>query len=178
MTMQRWKNFFWISAGIIALTAVAGVIAPSAIAQVRAALVRDMDSPIRGTRHNLMFSDLFAEGSEYLVITFAPSIPAGRKLFLQSISVHANLTDNQSIADARITLFNSGIHSGTVWVGMDFQAEDAFERRHFVGNEMINTLLNPGEQVSIQVRRSGSLGSFFGNGCEGSIIGYLVDANP
>jgi hypothetical protein len=174
--MQRWKNFFWISAGILALTAVAGSIAPSAIAQVRAALVRDMDSPVRGIRYNRLLATDFENGSQFASISFTPSIPAGKKLFLQSIGLHAKLTNDQSLADVRMVLRTptSGV---AFYVNTDFQADDGFQR-HFTGNQTINTLLNSDEEIVVSLQRSDVLGGFSFNFCDISILGYLVDANP
>jgi hypothetical protein len=174
--MQRWKKTFWISAGILALAAVVGSVTPRAIAQIRAALVRDMDSAIRGTRQVENVSPNFSFGSFSVTEPITPSIPAGKKLFLQAISVHTFLTDSQSPMETRLTLRPGTI--AQVYVPQTFQGAGDSGQRHFTGNAAINILMNPGETMDLFVFRTDNLGSSSLNFVRASIIGYLVDANP
>jgi hypothetical protein len=175
-TTRRWKNFFWISAGILALAALVGSITPHAIAQIRAALVREMDSPIRGVRQIENISPNFSSGSFSVTETITPSIPAGKKLFLQSISVHTFLTDLQSPMETRLTIRPGTI--AQVYVLQTFQGAGDSGQRHFTGNAPINILVNPGETFDLFVFRTDNLGSSSLNFVRASIHGYLVDANP
>jgi hypothetical protein len=174
--MHRWKNLFWVSAGLLALTALIGNVAPTAIAQVRAALMRDMDSPIRGTRQIENVSPNFNSGSFSVTETITPSIPTGKKLFVQSISVHTFLTDSQSPMETRLTIRPGTI--GAVYVAQTFQGAGDSGQRHFTGNQDINILLNPGETMELFIFRTDNVGSSSLNFARASVIGYLVDANP
>jgi hypothetical protein len=174
--MQRWKNLFWISATILALTAAFGSVAPDAIAQIRAAMVRDLDSPIRGSRFTETVTPNFSANAFSLTETITPSIPAGKKLFLQSISVHTFLTDSQSPMETRVRFFPGSF--AEVYVPQTFQGAGDSGQRHFTGNADINLLLNPGESINLFVFRTDNLGSSALNFARASIIGYFVDANP
>ena len=174
--MKKWKNIFWVAAGILALSALVGSVAPRAIAQIRAALVREMDSPIRGTRQIENVTANFPNGGFSFTESITPSIPAGKKLFLQSISVHTFLTDSQSPMETRITLRPGTI--AQVYVPQTFQGAGDSGQRHFTGNANINILLNPGESIDLFLFRTDNLGSSSLNFVRASIIGYLVDANP
>jgi hypothetical protein len=175
-TTRRWKNIFWISAGILALAALVGSVTPRAIAQIRAALVRDVDSPIRGTRQIENISPNFSSGAFSVTETITPSIPAGKKLFLQSISVHTFLTDSQSPMETRFTIRPGTI--AQVYVPQTFQGAGDSGQRHFTGNANINILVNPGETFDLFVFRTDNVGSSSLNFVRASIHGYLVDANP
>ena len=174
--MKRWKKTFWISAAILALAALIGSITPQAIAQIRAALVRDMDSPIRGIRQIENITSNFPNGGFSFTESITPSIPAGKKLFVQSISIHTFLTDLQSPMETRLTVQPGTI--ARVYVPQTFQGAGDSGQRHFTGNATINILLNPGESLDLFLFRTDNLGSSSLNFIRASIIGYLVDANP
>lgn len=145
-------------------------------AQTRAAIVRDLDSPIRGIRQIENVSPNFSSGAFSVTESITPSIPAGKKLFLQSISVHTFLTDSQSPMETRLTIRPGTI--AQVYVAQTFQGAGSSGQRHFTGNADINILLNPGETFDVFIFRTDNLGSSALNFARVSIIGYLVDANP
>jgi hypothetical protein len=174
--MQRWKKFFWISAGIAMLSLATTSFIPKAVAQIRAALVRDLDTPIRGTRYTENITPNFSSGAFSVTETITPSIPAGKKLFIQSISVHTFLTDVQSPMEMRIT-FRPGTIA-QVYVPQVFQGAGDSGQRHFTGNADINFLMSPGETYDLFAFRTDNLGSASLNFVRASIIGYFVDATP
>ena len=148
-----------------------------ALAQVRAALTRDMDSPIRGTRFVELASIRFDAGTFSDSPTIAPVVPAGKKLFLQSVSMHTLLTDGQSLMEARLTVSLQGSPIAKYWINQTFQAAGS-SQRHFTGNLDLNILLNAGEQISFFIFRNDNLGSAGLNFGKITLTGYLVDATP
>jgi len=174
--MQRWKNFFWISAGLLMLVAVTGTIVPKAVAQIRAAMVRDLDSPIRGERSIENVVVTFPNNSFSLTEAITPSIPVGKKLVLQSVSLHTFLTDSQSPMETRLTLRPGTI--GQIYVPQSFQGSGSSGQRHFTGNADINVALNTGESIELFMFRTDNVGSSSLNFTRVSVFGYLVDANP
>jgi len=173
--MKRIQQLLWATAALLAATALVGVVAPPAVAQIRAALVRDVDSPIRGVRHVEPFVSVINEGDFSDFITLTPAVPAGKKLFIQSVSFHLLLTDGQSPMSVTFT----GPDDSELWLDMDLQASSstANPQRHFVGNRDVNILLSPGEQVRLFVFRNGDAGSNALNFYEGTVVGYFVDAS-
>lgn len=170
--MQRWKNAFWISAGILALAALVGSVTPHAIAQIRAALVRDLDSPIRGTRVVINETITFGTSSFSITGNITPSIPAGKRLFLQSASVHTLLTDGQAPMEVRVSISGDTV----AWVPQVLQA--GASQTHFTGSAGINVLVNAGEVISVFAFRNNNLGGPSLNFTKIALTGYLVDANP
>ena len=173
--MKRWKNFLWISIGLLVLIALAGSIVPPAVAQIRAALVRDLDTPVRGERYLQRISGNFESGSFSETVLIPLNIPAGKKLFIQSLDVHALLTDNQAIMETVLRISNSDLYR--YWLDMDFQAAGSTQR-HYTGKVNINTMIVSGDTLSLFVFRNDNLGSSSLNFFNGTITGYLVDANP
>jgi hypothetical protein len=173
--MKRIQQFFWATAALLAAAALVSVVAPPAVAQIRAALVRDVDSPIRGVRHIEPFVDTLSTGDFSDSILVTPAIPAGKKLFIQSVSVHLLLTDGQS----PMSMTFRGPDDSELWLDMDLQASSstANPQRHFVGNRDVNMLLSPGDQVRVFVFRNGDEGNAALNFYEGTIVGYFVDAS-
>ena len=176
--MQRWKNIFWVSAGILTLATLVASITPQAIAQIRAALVREMDSPVRGIAFAQAFQGLFSLGDFDQSAVISPVVPAGKKLFLQSISVRTALTNSQSVMHSNLSIQPSGVVR--LWVAQDFQAASTAgsNQRHFIGNRDINILLNTGETLLVSIARNDNIGDSSTNFFGGTIYGYLVDVNP
>ena len=175
--MQRWKNTFWISAGILALAVLVGTFTPQAIAQIRAALVRDMDSPIRGTRHIENETFNFAASTFNFTETITPAVPAGKKFFLQSVHVHTLLTDGQSPMEVRLSISGVGAIG---YVPQDLQAASSGNpsQRHFTGSINPNLLMSAGEGITIFAFRNDNLGSSGLNFTRVVLTGYFVDINP
>jgi hypothetical protein len=173
--MQRSKTFWWITVGSLAFVATAGGVSPYALAEIRTALVRDLDSPVRGIRHPLRFTTTFPNGFTVNDSTVVPlSIPAGKKFFLQSISMRTLLTDSQNPIETRV-IINS--RESTVFtLDQHFQGQDI--QRFFAANLEMNVLLGGNDNVQIFIRRDNNLGDSDRNFADGSLNGYLVDKNP
>ncbi len=58
--MNRWKNYVWMAAGVAALTVVGAFTAKPLLAQIKAALVQNVDEPGRIPYQS---SAVFAQGS-------------------------------------------------------------------------------------------------------------------
>jgi len=172
--MRRWRPVLWGLVTVVAVAAVLSLFARPVIAQVRAALVRDVDSPIRGVQHTELVNGNFGSGGFTDTENITPTIPAGKKLFLQSISVHVLLTDSQSLMEARLSLLNPSVFA-RLYIDMDFQASTT--QRHFTGNRDINMMLNAGETMQLFMFRDDNLGSPGLNFYNATIVGYLVDAS-
>jgi hypothetical protein len=169
--MPHVKRAFWTVATALTLTALVGFTSPAS-AQ-RAALTRDVDGPIRGIRHVESVSPNFSSGAFSLTEVVTPVVPANKRLFIQSVSMHTYLTDGQGPMESRVTI-GSDL---PIWVSQAFQAAGSVQR-HFTGNQSIDTLLAPGESITIFVFRNDNLGSASLNFVRVTIRGYLVDATP
>jgi len=162
---------------VLAMGFTVAALPPSAVGQTRAALVREMDSAIRGTRFfesqivNIPLNAFSVTG------TFNPVIPAGKKLYIQSISLHTLLTDNQSVMEARFSLNAGSGGTANVWIPQTFQAA-ATPQRHFTGNAEIGMVMNAGETATLFLFRNDNLGSSSLNFAKVTLIGYFVDTNP
>jgi hypothetical protein len=171
-SVTRWLAAAVTIAGLGALVAV-GV--PEAVAQVRAALIRDVDSPVRGVRFTENVQLLFSAGQFSVTQVITPTIPAGKKLFLQSVNTHTLLTDGQSLMDARLSVLGPGLIA-RFSVDQDFQAAGTTQR-HFTGHQAINMVVEPGETIQVFLFRNDNLGASSLNFSNVSLLGYLVDAN-
>ncbi len=118
-------------AALLGLGALMALCATESVAQTRPALVRDVDSQPRSARWTHNFSMSFQTGSFTVTETFVPTIPPGKKLFLQSVNTHTLLTDGQSLMDARLTIQNPSVVA-QLSIDQDFQA--AVTQRHFTGH--------------------------------------------
>jgi hypothetical protein len=158
------------------LAVLLGSVAPEAIAQIRAALVRDVDSPVRGIRHIENATPNFGSNAFSVTETITPAIPAGKKLFLQSAFVHTFLTDSQSVMEARVSILGVATIG---YVPQVFQAASSTGgQRHFNGSADLDVVVNPGESISVFLFRNDNLGSSSLNFSRIVLVGYLVDANP
>jgi hypothetical protein len=173
---MRHRRFVWGSLAVLVTIAITAVATPPAVAQIRAALVRDMDSPIRGTRHLINETPNFETGSFSVTETITPTIPAGKKLFVQNVSIHSFLTDGQSVMEARVSINNEAV----AYVPQDFQAQSsgANPQRHFNGTVDVNQVVNAGESLNVFIFRNGNDGSSGLNFARIVVNGYLVDVNP
>jgi hypothetical protein len=175
-TMQRSKHAIWISASVLIAGAIATSLAPRAIAQARAALVRDLDSSVRGTRFDATLRIAFGS-SPTRVGNFSPTIPVGKKYVVQSVSVQWHLTDGQNPMETRVTFRSSPHEQVNVFVDMDLQGVNSRERQ-FTGNRDIDRVLLPGEVIDVALTRTDDLGDIAENFADVTILGYLVDSNP
>jgi len=153
--MQRWKNLVWLSAGVLALGVIITAVAPGAIAQSRPTiLVRDMDSAIRGTRYFSNNGFYFPTGSTQQSLDITPTIPAGKRLFIQRISTNAMLTNGQSISQFSLFIITQ---AGSFAIFSVVQVPQTVG--HFAGNQDIDVLVGPGDQLFVQATRDGDLGN-------------------
>jgi hypothetical protein len=173
--MRRWKQIAWVSFGLVGLILLVGSATSTAVAQVRAALVRETDSFIRGTRQNIDFSPNFPNSSAFASETITPNIPVGKKLVLQRIFINTALTNGQSPLDTRLILGAGAI--GQVWVEQTLQGTSVSGQRRFTGSADIDVVLTAGESMHLFVVRSDDLGLNTSNFVSANVFGYLVDAN-
>jgi hypothetical protein len=178
--MRRWKSIAWLAAGVLALGVTVTEVAPRAIAQIRAALVRDMDSPIRGTRY--LKNDGFfytAGGIQQRDVTITPVIPAGKKLFIQRIS--ARTTSTTSVDSVRFSICSPDIPSppgcGILYIPVVPDGVGSF-----IANQDIGVLVAPGDGVFMSLTVNALAPGIGGNppnpGINYTVIGYFVDATP
>ena len=104
-----------------------------------------------------------------------PDIPAGKKLVLLRMFVHTFLTDSLSPMETRLTIGPGTI--GQIFVSQTFQGTGGSGQQHFTGSADIDTVLTPGEMLTLFIFRTGNVGSSNLNFARASIFGYLVDAN-
>lgn len=176
--MQRWQKISWI--GVVILTLTAFVESP----QLEAAIdknplaVRDVDSLARGMRYTEEINLNFGLNDFEVFTTITPMIAEREKLVLQRVSTHTLLTDGQSLMSANVSLRDDGGTFAKIWVSQTFQAASTSlnPQRHFTGNQEINVVLNPGDQIFISLFRNGAQGAPSSNFGDVTLIGYfLVD---
>ncbi|MBM3723822.1 MAG: hypothetical protein FJW40_00135 [Acidobacteria bacterium] len=171
--MNKWKNTFWFASGALALAALLGTLAPVAVAQIKAALVRDMDSPVRGTRFGAVIPLSFIAGQFSRTESLTPAIPVGKKLFIQSVSSQVQFTDGQSHRNVVFSISGTDIR---FYLDHSFQGSSPGGQRTFVSNVPVNVLISSGESLSYQILRTDDLGAGGVNFANLSIVGYFVDA--
>lgn len=180
--MQRWKTFASISAGIVVGGIWSTNLAPVAIAQVTAALVRDADSPVRGTPHGESVQVSLASGNYSASTAIRPLVPADKNFFIQSVTVLTHLTDGQNPTVTSVTVNNGETGSERVrfYVDMDLQGTSATSDpvRYFIGNRSIDMMLNKGQSLSATIARSDDVGNSGLNFATVTFTGYLVDITP
>lgn len=94
--MTKWKKSLLITAPVIAFALVAGLwMTPSTIAQIRAALVRDVDHPAQSPAR-LFASVNVGPGQTFGAVNLAP-VPAGKRLVVQTVSVFGYAVDPERI---------------------------------------------------------------------------------
>jgi hypothetical protein len=176
--MQRSKCLVWISAAILA-GALQGTVPAPVFAQT---LTRQLDSPMRGERYAEHFTVFFAANDFVGKKTVTPLIPDGKKLFLQSVSMHTVLSNGQNVMQATVAIHSDRDAIAFLYIDMDFQAVRAgggeTKDRHSTGNRDINMVLNAGESMTVEFLRNGNQGPPLVNFNRVTFIGYLVDVDP
>lgn len=94
--MNRSKNLLWVALAAVAMTAVLTAFAPSAIAQIRAAWVRDADAPTLQPFHGAADISMSALNQQALITT----VPAGKRLVIEHISWLAGMSTGTSFVFA------------------------------------------------------------------------------
>lgn len=175
--MTNWKSLLRAATGMLMLTTICAFPLP-ADAQVRAALTRDMDSVARGTRHVELLTISFDANSFGDSPSVTPTIPAGKRWLVQSVSSHVLLSDNQSLQEFRLTISAPGPSTvARFWIFQAFQGAGPTQR-HFTGNLDVNMFINSGETLNFFVFRNDNLGAASLNFGNITVVGYLVDITP
>ena len=177
--MQRPTNRVWISTAIL-VGVFLGIVPTEAVAQPPG-LTRELDSPSRGDRYAEHFNVLFEPHVSVANKTITPVIPDGKKLLLQSVSMHTMLTNGQSLMQAGLGIYSGRNAVAFIYVDMDFQAVPpggGGQQRHFTGNRDINMVLNAGETITAGFLRNGDRGPSSKNLSMVTLIGYFVDVDP
>jgi hypothetical protein len=170
--MPHAKRIVWISLCVVVLVGIAGLLTPPAVAQIRAALVRDVDSSVRGIRFIENHTQSFDTNQFITTETITPGIPPGKKLVLQSVSVHTFLTDGQNPMETRVSIDSLVVG----YVDQSFQGVPSAGQRHFTGNLALNVVVEPGELIHVFQFRTDNAGSSGLNFFRVVLVGYLVDA--
>jgi hypothetical protein len=169
---QTIRTLALMAAFVVAVGVVSSVLNDRAFAQIRAALVRDMDSPVRGVRHFETLGNIFSGGVAFHSLT--PTVPAGKRFFIQSVSISTKLTATTPIETRFYVRMGSNHTSGLIYIDQRLQGT-LNAASFFTGNRDINTLLNSGESISVDVSAANAASNdYFG----ATVSGYLVDANP
>jgi len=147
--MDRWKTLLWTSLAALAVAAVVGSLGPAAMAQVRAALVRDADNPaLQPFRANADFS-LTAINEQRLLVT----VPAGKRLVIEHVSYYA-------YTQPGIQFVFAGLRSpqfGTFWQSIQINPPHASADSGFViqdGSQPVRLYFEPGEEVWVSASTS------------------------
>jgi hypothetical protein len=149
MYMTRWKNVLWISAATLALTLVAGSVAPTAIAQVRAALVRDADNPALQPFRGIVGYTLNTLNEQRLITT----VPAGKRLVIEHISWIATNTAGQQIIFAGLRNSQFGTFIEHLKINPPhLSATSSLTLQE--GSEDVKVYYEPGEEVWISASKN------------------------
>ncbi|HET9269366.1 MAG TPA: hypothetical protein VFO31_14430 [Vicinamibacterales bacterium] len=153
--MVRWQKLFWISATVLTVACLAGVLARPAIAQIRAAVVKNVDEkgriPFQAT--SLCVSAFPAPNC---FVTF-PAVPAGKRLVIEYVSAEFNLSPNFQPA-AALTNVSGGINH-------PLPTFFRFGANYGVSSRLL-LYAEAGQQPVLNA---------FGTSGSGNIAGYLVD---
>jgi hypothetical protein len=161
-------------AAIVALVMLVGLLTPPAVAQIRAAFVRDVDGVARGVRYIENQTFIYPEQSFFVNETITPAIPAGKKLVLQRASVHSVLTNGQSPMEVRVSIGAVGVIG---YVPQVLQATSTLGQSHFTGAADLEVVVNEGESVLVSLIRNNNLGGQEFNFSRVVLTGHLVDVN-
>lgn len=85
--MNRWKGILWGTLAALAVTILLGSLGPSAMAQVRAAFVRNVDTPALQPFQSTVVLNFAFVNEQQLVLT----VPAGKRLVIDNISYSATM---------------------------------------------------------------------------------------
>lgn len=128
------------------------------------------ESPARGIRYVGNASTSFAAGSFSTTEVITPAIPPGKKLVLQTASIHTLLTDGQAVMEARLSVGSQPI----AYVPQVFQAAGSTQG-HYTGNVTLDMTVSAGETLTMFLFRNDNLGSSALNFGRIALTGYFVD---
>jgi hypothetical protein len=172
--MNRWKNYIWMAAGVSALSVVGAFTAKPLLAQIRAALVQNVDEPGR----NPYSSYIFVRPENCVQLTCSvqfDAIPAGKRLVATSVI--------GTIPVARpgiITFFflyspqNQNTKPAQWQIPTSLIGTDMFSDRNLFGvSSQLTSFFEPNTTPKVDFGTTGSVSDF---GVLGSITlsGYLV----
>jgi len=166
--MTRWKNILWISLAAIALATVASFLVPSAIAQVRAALVRDVDAPTLQPFHAGIEYDLCCINDQRLVTT----VPAGKRLVIEHFSWRTVTDVGQQFVFAGLRVGTFGPFRESVQINPP-HASVISSARLQDGSQPTRVYFDAGEEVWVSASVSGGTDKSF----RIDVHGYFVN-NP
>ena len=171
--MARWKNYVWMAAGLSALSLVAAFTARPLLAQIRAALVQNVDEP--GRTPYLSTADLSSCGGFNVCDGLFATVPAGKRLVATNLTGLIYLETPGVISSGCVaggttcfpTVLQAGVFSGALnAVGM---------------NVTLDVFIDGPAQPSILLQGTTNF-VIFPKGVVGEAItlsGYLVDcASP
>lgn len=162
---------------IAAATAISLLSPRQLLAQVRAALVRDVDHPARqpvALLRGISFTG-FGDGDRFFICT-APSIcslnvPLGKRLIIESMSVRVTVPSGQTVR--QVSLQDPAQGLGDFYLAVNLQANEAVDDT-YTGTHMVRMYIDPGGSVFISVGKSLGTGSA---SARATGYGYLVDLN-
>jgi hypothetical protein len=154
--MKRWKNALWIAAGTLALTSLISSVSSDPIAQVRAALVRDVDTPALQPFRGIVEYSINTLNEQRLITT----VPAGKRLVIDHVSYTAtNVTGQQFIfAGLRTSQFGQFVYHLEV-NPPHISATGGLILQD--GSEPVQLFFEPGEEVWISASKSAGGSSTF-----------------
>jgi hypothetical protein len=147
--MKRWKNALWIAAATLGLTALISSVSPDPLAQVRAALVRDVDTPaLQPFRASVEYSLAFINDQRLIT-----TVPAGKRLVIDYISWTATNPTGQQLVFAGLRTSQFGTFVSHLQVNPPhISATGALVLQD--GSLPVQIYFEPGEEVWISASKS------------------------
>ncbi|MGH9719468.1 MAG: hypothetical protein ACRD8O_04600 [Bryobacteraceae bacterium] len=147
------------------------------LAQVRAALVRDVDNPAR--QPVLLYANFSFAGfgtAESLRICTAPAtctftVPAGKRLVVESMAVQVKIPSVQTLRG--VSLVDPAFSLTDYWLQVGVLSNAGGEIT-YIGTHLVRIFVDSGNSLSLTVGKSLNTG---GAEAHGTGYGYLVDLN-
>ncbi len=152
--MSRLKNVLWISVATLALTAVTSEFASSALAQVRAALVRNVDTPALQPFRGIVDYNFTSLNDQRLITT----VPAGKRLAIENISWNAGNPSSQQIVFAGLRTSQFGLFVQHIEINPPHTAATSGLVLQD-GSSNVTLYFEPGEEVWISASKSSGAAS-------------------
>lgn len=169
--MKNWKNVVWMAAGVAALGIIGGMVGGPAVAQIRAALVRDVDNPaLQPFRTQIAVTLLAADSSKTVN---GPVVPAGKRLVIENASIWG-LTQNADFVSG-VWLTVPGANPATFTMLDPASTEKKVvsgSTNIYAYNRPVRLYYEPGETVQAQVFTEGASA---GKTVNIYLNGYLVN---
>jgi hypothetical protein len=165
--MTRWKNIVWVCVAALALSSLAASLAPPAIAQVRAAFVRDVDTPALQPFRSTVDID-FTGGTEQRLVT---TVPAGKRLVIQNISYTAGTPTGTQLVFGGLRLAEFGTFTEFIKINPAHISPNPNFVLHD-GSQPTTVYFEPGEPVWLSVATSSAAA---GGSMRVTFSGYFVN---